>query len=171
MRVNYGQSHNLELSFNAFLWGRAKGWQNSPSPQRKSRLKRKIRSLWTIKKNKASELGSYGLSSDPLILLFPHRAGWRRAVLCWGTETLLCRTHRKRERMDGRGGVGWGRPFPSDVNLYRNPEFNNLTSPRLGKDPLPNFIWEFYYIKQYSVWPDMPFFSWRKLISWFFQLI
>lgn len=71
MRVNYRQSHNLALFLKVLLWGRAKGWQTSPLPQRKSRLKRKIRSLWTIKKNKAAELRSYGLSSDPLILLFP----------------------------------------------------------------------------------------------------
>lgn len=91
MRVNYRQSHNLALSFKVFLWDRAKGWQNSPSPQRKSRLKRKIRSLWTIKKKKSCRVRELWIKFRVINSFIPWlRTGWRSVALWWVTETVPC---------------------------------------------------------------------------------
>lgn len=70
-------------------------------------------------------MGSYGLRADPFILLFPDLQLQTCGPLV-GDRNASQQDAQKRDRV---AGTVWGEPALSDINLYRNLEFNNLLSP------------------------------------------
>lgn len=108
------------------------------------------------------ELGSYGLSSDPLILLFPElEAAEDMGASGDDRDGQVQNDQKGKKWLTVRGGPTlWG-------GNSRRP-WIPMASPSPGKGRkgwLFRFFWEFSYCKQYPAQADSLYFPGRKLIS------